>query len=51
MLEECGIPYNVEYVNIGAGEQFTRDFPRISPNNRWRNVIGAKSAGLQHLSN
>jgi GSH-dependent disulfide-bond oxidoreductase len=34
MLEECGLPYNVRYVNIGAGEQFNPDFLKISPNNR-----------------
>ena len=34
MLEECGVPYNVKYVNIGTGEQFKPDFLKISPNNR-----------------
>jgi len=34
MLEECGLDYNVQYVNIGAGEQFEPDFLKISPNNR-----------------
>jgi GSH-dependent disulfide-bond oxidoreductase len=34
MLEECGLPYNVKYVNIGTGEQFKPDFLKISPNNR-----------------
>ncbi len=34
MLEECGLPYNVRFVNIGKGEQFEPDFLAISPNNR-----------------
>ncbi|QTD55766.1 glutathione binding-like protein [Parasphingorhabdus cellanae] len=34
MLEECGLDYQVKWVNIGAGEQFEPDFLAISPNNR-----------------
>ena len=34
MLEECGLPYRVHPVNIGAGDQFEPDFLRISPNNK-----------------
>ncbi|ASR50066.1 glutathione binding-like protein [Blastomonas fulva] len=34
MLEECGLPYTVRPVNIGAGEQFAPEFLEISPNNR-----------------
>ena len=34
MLEECGLPYSVEAVDIGAGAQFAPDFLRISPNNK-----------------
>jgi len=34
MLEECGLPYAVHAVDIGAGEQFDPDFLAISPNNR-----------------
>ncbi|OUS20747.1 glutathione S-transferase [Rhodobacterales bacterium 59_46_T64] len=33
-LEEMGLPYNVNLVNIGAGEQFEPEFLKISPNNR-----------------
>jgi len=32
MLEECGLPYRVNMVDIGAGEQFQPDFIRINPN-------------------
>jgi len=34
MLEECGLPYTVHAVDIGAGDQFERDFLAISPNNK-----------------
>jgi GSH-dependent disulfide-bond oxidoreductase len=34
MLEECGLPYRVTPVNIGAGDQFKPEFLAISPNNK-----------------
>jgi len=34
MLEECGLPYRVHAVDIGAGDQFNPDFLSISPNNK-----------------
>ena len=34
MLEECGLPYRVHAVDIGAGDQFAPDFLAISPNNK-----------------
>lgn len=34
MLEECGLPYTLHPVNIGAGEQFKPEFLAISPNNK-----------------
>jgi GSH-dependent disulfide-bond oxidoreductase len=34
MLEECGLPYRVHAVDIGAGDQFKPDFLAISPNNK-----------------
>lgn len=34
MLEECGLPYRVTAVNIGAGDQFKAEFLAISPNNK-----------------
>jgi GST-like protein len=33
-LEEAGLPYRINPVNIGKGEQFARAFLEISPNNR-----------------
>lgn len=34
LLEELGLPYEVEPVHIGKGEQFAKDFLKISPNNK-----------------
>ena len=34
MLEECGLPYDVRWINIGKGDQFQPEFLAISPNNR-----------------
>jgi GST-like protein len=34
MLEECGLPYRVHGVDIGAGDQFKPEFLAISPNNK-----------------
>jgi GST-like protein len=39
MLEEAGLPYKVEPVNIMAGEQFTPAFLKISPNNRMPAIV------------
>jgi len=39
MLEECGLPYEVHYINIGKGDQFQPDFLKISPNNRMPAII------------
>jgi GSH-dependent disulfide-bond oxidoreductase len=45
MLEECAIPYNVKYVNIGAGEQFNPAFLKISPNNRMPAIVDHEPMG------
>jgi GSH-dependent disulfide-bond oxidoreductase len=34
MLEECGLPYKVVPIDIGAGAQFSPEFLAISPNNK-----------------
>jgi len=34
MLEECGLPYTVHAIDIGAGDQFKPEFLKISPNNK-----------------
>jgi GST-like protein len=38
-LEELGLPYAVEPVNIGRGEQFEPAFLAISPNNRMPAIV------------
>ncbi|MDE0590123.1 glutathione S-transferase N-terminal domain-containing protein [Halocynthiibacter sp. C4] len=38
-LEEMELPYNLNLVNIGAGEQFEPDFLKIAPNNRMPAII------------
>jgi GST-like protein len=45
MLEECGVPYNVKYVNIGTGEQFKPEFLKISPNNRMPAIVDHEPLG------
>ncbi|MGI9406805.1 MAG: glutathione binding-like protein [Hyphomicrobiaceae bacterium] len=39
MLEECGLPYEVKYINIGAGDQFEPSFLKIAPNNRMPAIV------------
>src|SRR6187455_1591196 len=34
MLEECGLPYRIHSIDIGAGDQFKPAFLAISPNNK-----------------
>jgi GST-like protein len=38
-LHEMELPYDLNLVNIGRGEQFTPDFLRISPNNRMPAIV------------
>ncbi len=39
MLEECGLEYEVQRVDIGAGDQFAPAFLAISPNNRMPAIV------------
>ena len=41
MLEECALPYRVHHIDIGAGDQFTPDFLKISPNNKIPALVDA----------
>src|SRR5688500_11342350 len=34
MLEEVALPYNVHAINIGKGDQFSREFVAINPNSK-----------------
>ena len=45
MLEECGLPYEVKWVNIGAGDQFEPEFLAISPNNRIPAIVDHQPLG------
>ncbi len=38
-LEEMGLPYDVHFVDIGAGDQFKPQFLKISPNNRMPAIV------------
>ncbi|TVP71260.1 MAG: glutathione S-transferase family protein [Rhodobacteraceae bacterium] len=38
-LEEMALPYNVHYVDIGAGDQFKPEFLKIAPNNRMPAIV------------
>ncbi|MEF2072536.1 glutathione S-transferase family protein [Consotaella aegiceratis] len=50
MLEELGIPYEIQYVNIGAGDQFKPDFLAISPNNRMPAIVDPEGPGGEPIS-
>jgi GST-like protein len=50
MLEECGLPYEVRYVNIGRGDQFKPEFLAISPNNRMPAIIDRDGPGGEPIS-
>ena len=49
-LEEMGLPYTVRPVNIGAGEQFTREFQAISPNGRMPAIVDPDGPGGEPLA-
>ena len=50
MLEECGLPYETRFVNIGKGEQFTPEFLAISPNNRIPAIVDPDGPDGQPIS-
>lgn len=45
MLEEIGLPYRVEGVDISADEQFKPDFLAISPNNKIPAIVDEDATG------
>ena len=49
-LEEAGLPYAVNYVNILRGEQFEPAFLRISPNNRMPAIVDPDGPGGDPIS-
>jgi GST-like protein len=50
MLEECGLPYRVHAVDIGAGDQFAPDFLAISPNNKIPAIVDSDGPDGQPIS-
>ena len=50
MLEECGLPYEVKFVNIGKGDQFEPAFLKISPNNRMPAIVDTDGPGGEPVS-
>lgn len=49
-LEEMGLPYAVQVVDIGKGEQFTPAFLTISPNNKIPAILDPDGPGGQPIS-
>jgi len=50
MLEECGLPYRVHPINIGAGDQFRPEFLKISPNNKIPAIVDSVGPDGQPIS-
>ncbi|MEN0087798.1 MAG: glutathione S-transferase family protein [Pseudomonadota bacterium] len=50
MLEELGVPYEVHYVNIGAGDQFKPEFLAIAPNNRMPAIVDPEGPDGESVS-
>jgi GST-like protein len=50
MLEECGLPYRVIPVDIGAGDQFKPEFLSISPNNKMPAIVDPDGPDGQPIS-
>ena len=50
MLEECGLPYEVHFVDIAKGEQFEPQFLEISPNNRMPAVVDPQGPDGEPIS-
>ena len=49
-LEEFALPYAVNFVDIGKGDQFKPDFLKISPNNRMPAIIDPDGPGGAPIS-
>jgi len=49
-LEEMGLPYVVQPVNIGNGEQFQPEFLAISPNNKIPGIVDPQGPDGQPIS-
>ncbi len=49
-LEEMGLPYNVNLVDIGKGDQFKPEFLAISPNNRMPAIVDPEGPDGEPIS-
>ena len=49
-LEEAGLPYNLVPVDITAGDQFDKEFLRISPNNKMPAIVDPEGPDGEHIS-
>ena len=49
-LEEFAVPWQMNHVNIGKGEQFEPEFLKISPNNRMPAIIDPEGPGGEPVS-
>jgi GST-like protein len=50
MLEECGLPYEVRFVDINRGDQFKAEFLAISPNNKMPAIVDPGGPGGRPIS-
>ena len=50
MLEECGLPYRIHHIDIGAGDQFKPEFLAISPNNKIPAIVDPHGPDGQPMS-
>ena len=50
MLEECGLPYEIKYVNLREKEQFSEAFLKISPNGRMPAIVDPDGPGGAAIS-
>nr|WP_321525342.1 glutathione S-transferase N-terminal domain-containing protein [uncultured Cohaesibacter sp.] len=50
LLEELGVPYNLHYINIGAGDQFKPEFLAVSPNNKMPAIVDPEGPGGAPIS-
>ena len=45
LLEECGLPYKIVPVNIGRGDQFSKEFLEMNPNHRMPTMVDHEPKG------
>jgi len=50
MLEECALPYEIEWVDLSKNEQFKEQFLKISPNGRMPAIVDPDGPGGAPIS-